>query len=202
MNGGTESSTGSITYYTNGVVTGYANGTTTGGNSPPNASAQGTATIYFEVFGPANVSVPLIITASGSTSASGVRAETSINVGYGAGSLLACSGAGQLAGACGSEPTSFTGSKDFNLTSDGLTDYNVTVTGNSTDGPGSFSATVDPMIEINPTFPDASEFTLVFSSNDVTPVPEPSSWILMSSVLVGILGAGWIRLKGGDLRRS
>jgi hypothetical protein len=183
--GGCESSTASITY-NDGGVSGYANGTTSGGAGVANASGDGDAVVYFEIEGPAGILVPLIITADGTTSATGVEASSLIQVYFGGGSFLACSGTGPSAESCGSEPASFSGSQSFNLESDELSDYEVIVAGSSTEGTGSFSAALDPTVEINPSFADASEFSLVFSPN--VSVPEPSALTLGSLGLLGMLG--------------
>jgi PEP-CTERM motif len=183
--GGCESSTASITY-DNGGLSGYVNGSTSGGVEVANASADGSATVFFEIEGPASVLVPLIITASGTTSATGVEALGNIEVDSGGGSFLACSGTGSAVESCGSEPASFSGSQSFTLESNVLSDYGVTIGGSSTGGTGSFSAMVDPTVEIDPSFADAGEFTLVFSPNVST--PEPSTLALLSLGLLGMLG--------------
>jgi hypothetical protein len=185
--GGSESSFATLSY-NNGDITGSVNGSTVGGVATADASAQSSATIYFYASGPANVLVPLVLAASGTTSASGPATEAQVQVSSAGGSFVACSATGGQVGACGSEPTSFSGVKDFSLTSDVLSDYGVIITGDSALGTGSFSANLDPMITIDPTFlTNNPEFSLVFSPNvgGPTPVPEPVSLALLSTALAG-----------------
>jgi hypothetical protein len=62
-------------------------------------------------------------------------------------------------------------------------------------GAGLALATVDPYVEIDPSFPMADQFSLVFSpyiGNAVaapTAVPEPSALVLMSSVMLAFVAA-------------
>jgi hypothetical protein len=64
-----------------------------------------------------------------------------------------------------------------------------------TNGPyptGSASAYLDPIFYIDPTFPDASEYSIVISpgigNSPVSGVPEPSTWAMM---LLGVAGLGF-----------
>jgi hypothetical protein len=183
--GGCENSSVTLSY-SGGTASASANGTTSGGNGVPNATAGGTVIFYFIVSGPANTEVPLIVTASGSTSASGVDVISQSQFMSPGGSFDACSSSGAgAAGACsngtgGVEPTSYSGQKLFSVSSDTLEDIEVIVSGASSSGSGTWSASVDPTVEINPDFADAAEFTIEFSPN-VAPanMPEPPTWTLL-----------------------
>jgi hypothetical protein len=57
---------------------------------------------------------------------------------------------------------------------------------------GRASAIADPTFQIDPTFPYANDFQLVFS--DVgTPVPEPNYWA--SVLMVTVVTAVWRKIK-------
>jgi hypothetical protein len=69
-----------------------------------------------------------------------------------------------------------------------------------------FVATADPLIQIDPSYADAKDFSLAFSDDIVetqtaSPVPEPSTWLLMLAGF-GILGArhGWRSLRARSRR--
>jgi hypothetical protein len=186
VEGGCESSKASIAY-NNGTVAGANSGMTSGGIAVANASGFGSATFFFDVLGPSNVLVPLIITASGSTSASGPEAVDQVQVSFAGGQFYACSGTGPEVAACGSASSSFSGSKSFSLESNLLSDVEVTISGSSTGGTGGFSGMVDPMITIDPNFAIANEFSLLFSPG-VNPVPEPSG-LTLALVLLALLSA-------------
>ncbi|HEY6345323.1 MAG TPA: PEP-CTERM sorting domain-containing protein [Bryobacteraceae bacterium] len=49
-----------------------------------------------------------------------------------------------------------------------------------------FSVFTDPTFEIDPSFPFASDFELVFSTDDVGTAPEPSTFGLMVLGIIGI----------------
>ena len=61
------------------------------------------------------------------------------------------------------------------------------------DAPGvssaaSFSATLDPTVTIDPIYLESHPgYSLVFSPNPSTPVPEPGAWSMM---LIGVAGLG------------
>lgn len=197
--GGCESSSAEL-IYSAGLLSGYAYGTASGGKATPGAGAQSYGAFFFEVVGPSGVEVPLIFSASGATTASGPDTTSSVTAETSGVNFYACSASGS-AGGCGGEPASFSGSQFFLLPSNSLSDVIVIDSGEAGSGTGSFSAVSDPMITIDPTFADASKFTLEFSAapgdtgggGGSSPVPEPSTFTL--------LGTGLLALSG-TMRRS
>jgi hypothetical protein len=71
---------------------------------------------------------------------------------------------------------------------------------------GSWSASVDPIFEIDPGLSDAADFALEISAPFATTAPEPSSFSLVASaILLALLGAGVYRklqTKPGSSRLS
>ncbi len=195
--GGCENSSVTLAY-SGGTASASAGGTTSGGSGVPNAVAGGEVVFFFIVSGPANTQVPLIFTASGSTSASGFDASSQSQFMSPGGSFDACSESGSPGvcsnGSGGLEPTSYSGQKLFSVSSNTLEDIEVIVAGGSTSGSGSWSASVDPTVEINPAFPDADEFTIEFSPN-VAPanMPEPATWTLLVIAMAALFCATQFR---------
>ena len=149
-------------------------------------------TYYFEVLGSLSVPVLIDITGTGSASATsdndfGQYAASGFDTPFG--DLSACYSSG--VGACSpgvSIPTSFSTTLSGYLTPGII--YEIDVTAGGTAGGfygSSFSASADPQVAIDPSFPDASDFTLEFSPNFTSAAPEPSS---MSLLLVACLSLG------------
>ena len=113
------------------------------------------------------------------------------------GQFTACAGAGPSAASCKGQGTSFSGTQKGFGNIDVLSDYEVIVTGNASGGSGQYSATLDPSVVIDPTFPDASAYSIVFSPNvggsAGSTVPEPSTWALLVVGFAGLGIAGWRR---------
>ena len=145
---------------------------------------------YFSVapLGAVSEPVPLIFTGSGSTSASGLDSGANAVFDTPGGVLYACSG---VEGFCGAKPSSFSGTLTYDAIPNAL--YDIEVIANGGSSVGGFSATVDPMVEIDPTFADAADFALEFSANPTTTtIPEPPTWTL---VILGLGMATFSRMR-------
>lgn len=199
FNGGTEGGSSMSTAsasYSGGSASASGSGSTSGGVSTADSSGLGLVTFYFSVAGsaPGVTFVPLLFSGSVSTSATGPDAVGEAYFETPGGQINACSATGLAIGACGSLPASNSGTLSYNASPGDLYDIGVIASGSSSLGTGSWSASVDPMVEINPTFVYASDFTLVFSPDlPGTSVPEPSSSLLLGAGLFALIGAGLYR---------
>ncbi len=199
FNGGSEGGSESSFASAAPGLTVSASGSTSGGVSVANASAQGIITVYYEVTGPADIPVPLIISGSGSTSASGPNATAEAYIYYADGSLYTCSST--IVGPCGSEPAS--GSLDAveftNTTANALNDLEVIATGDSTGGSGSFSAYISCVsLTIDPTWLESNPgYRLKFGANAEATLCPPT----VTAHVTGTLGAnGWYVSKTTTLK--
>ena len=143
----------------------------------------------FVVSGPASVDVPLLVMGSASTSASGllVGAEADIDVGGYPGASVGVSTFGGPSSWAGflavSEYTNIPVGVGLSLVA-------------YTQGGGSADASIDPVIEIDPSFPDASLYSITFSpglgnsfSPAISPIPAPMSLSFLGTGLIGLLVA-------------
>lgn len=179
--------------YLNGVATISANGSSTGlaGSSPPQLYSQVEVDINFEVVGPVNyLSVPVIYSASGTTSATGGYATVGF-AGYNTSSLIACSPSISCAPG---DKSSFSGFLDGTVYSNVSVDFGLNLYGQSGgnfSGPGSWSAMVDPTVQIDPTFlANNPGYSLIIDPNPTTTssVPEPGNLLLLSTGMIGLAG--------------
>ncbi len=135
------------------------------GSGPPNSDGTATIQIYFEIAGPLLSTVPVIFAGTETTSASaGYFGATAIFTPPGA-----TSGTGIISATYGTGPSGYPASQTFSdtvkLSSDRV--YSVTYEAGAS-GPapqsgstGMAQATLDPTITIDPTFAQASDFTLI-----------------------------------------
>jgi hypothetical protein len=199
FNGGSEGGSESSFASAAPGLTVSASGSTSGGVSVANASAQGLIIVYYEVTGPADIPVPLIISGSGSTAASGPNATAEAYIYYADGSLYTCSST--IVGPCGSEPAS--GSLDAveftNTTANALNDLEVIATGDSTGGSGSFSAYISCVsLTIDPTWLESNPgYKLKFGANAEATLCPPT----VTAHVTGTLGSnGWYVSKTTTLK--
>jgi hypothetical protein len=185
-------------------------GNSYGGPSAYVASAMGIIQYYYAVFGPARVSVPMLISASVSTSVLGGVSGTVAGVSglvtwdtdnLGTRVIRACSA---LSGAsCGLLSASASVVDDpFFVTSNPGAPYGIILRLDGSTGPSIltsyFSGSVDPLVSIDPTWLlDHPDYRLVFSSNiaaETAPVPEPPTSTLLLTGL-GLIGVFACRRK-------
>lgn len=192
--GGSESSTATASYGSDGAAV-SGSGSTSGGTSTADSSANATVTYYLEVIPIGSVSepVPLIFSATGLTSASGPNAEALAYFETPGGGLYACSATGGAVGTCGAEPSSYSSSIDYSVSPNVPYDVEVLASGSSSLGSGSWSASVDPQVVIDPTFADAADFTLEFSPVTTTPLPVALPLFGAGLSVIGLLG--WRRKR-------
>jgi hypothetical protein len=195
FNGGSEGGTASDTAtasYGGGDASVSASGSTVGGVATANSAGQGMVTYFLmvaRIAGSGSELVPLIFTGSGTTSASGPFTTAYAYFETPGGQLYACSASGSAVGTCGTLPSSNSGSIDYSVSSNTLYDVQVIASGSSGLGSGTWSASVDPQVEINPSFADANDFTLEFSPGAPSAItPEPSSTLMLGTGLLALLG--------------
>ncbi|MGC1106261.1 MAG: PEP-CTERM sorting domain-containing protein [Candidatus Acidiferrales bacterium] len=160
-----------------------------GGTVDEGLQDSGEVVFAFAVVGPAGVQVPLIATAFGQAQGGGGDwGEAGFHI-VGTSVLFAACSDPSAPSACSSYPNAFGGSEDFSAVAGCC--YYVVVSaegGGGITGPsGTWFASVDPMITINPSFADASEFSLEFSAGPMTSTtPEPGTFLLLGSGLLGL----------------
>ena len=197
--GGTQTSTATAAYGL-GDASVSANGSTVGGLNTAVSSAHAVVLYYVEAVQtgstPVPVSqVPLIFSGSVTTTASGIQASASASFETPAGAINACSSS---TGPCGFPSASNSGTFNYNALAGTIYDIEVNAGGGSGVGSGTYFASADPEVEIDPSFAYASDFTVEFSpgptssggggTNPPPSVPEPSNLALLSVALPALLG--------------
>lgn len=182
--------------YNSGNVIGYLSGSSNLGSS---STTQASAFIFFYVDGPAGYTVPILLSAA----STGAYAPTAFGTDAMADTtvvspefvtLEACA-LSIIPGVCTNEgkvvPHSFDTSVEAFVPSDFQSQYDVYLQAGSGDG-GSYSVGIDPTIRIDPTFPEANEFSIIFSPNVAgSAIPEPAAWTMMLLGFAGLGFAGW-----------
>ena len=169
-----------------------ASASATYSTSGPNSSeVYAYVSYYFEVFGPAGVQVPIIVSASSAftTSATTVQGyETgdlllTVTIGNQPQSTAACVAVNYRGAAC-TVPSSFSVNEAFTTSSNILNQIQlslITIVNAGIEAGSSAAITgyIDPVVTIDPAFARAGEFTLLFSAGvgnlPPTSVDEPSS---------------------------
>jgi hypothetical protein len=194
--------------FTNGTA--ITSGTTSLGGPPSvsvassvsgsgQAISQAYEEYWFRVDGPAGVMVPIIIDANGGVTQSLTTPNSAqLYLGTPSGtSLLAsaclgtpainCTSLGSKANFSIAAPITVTSNANYNLQMDV---YAVAQINNGTDVQSAF---IDPFVSIDPTFLSNNPgFSLEFSQgilNEVSAVPEPSTWAM---VILGFFGVGFV----------
>jgi hypothetical protein len=136
----------------------------------------------FEVLGPPQVPVPIRI--SGAASASGFEFGGEITLGLFNFPLTDVTLLQFTS--LGTAPPDGRFTIDTFATSDSVSQMFVGVGCTSFKGGGLCRSTIDPTIEIDPSFADASEFKLIGSTGLTSSVPEPSGLILLGTGLFAV----------------
>jgi hypothetical protein len=148
-------------------------------------SAGWTTQYFFAVEGSVNESVPLQFSATFSTGGNADAVEDVAGVG---GNVLGlnqfvCT-ISNVQGSCGSYPPNFAGSIDFSVASNTVFEIETEASAGALNG---FAfANVDPIMVIDPSFPDAGLFTIFYGpgfSPAGSPVSEPGGIFLLGSSL-------------------
>jgi hypothetical protein len=175
--------------------------------NPDGSGAEATIDYYFEAVGPTNTSVIFDIEAAGSASETGsgtAFAHLYLNGSPTIGSppVLASACSSFQANGCGSISSGFFLNSVFGAQSNTVQEIEIDVDGSANPNGGTYGASVDPTIIIDPGFLAANPgFTLEFSSNVIqesiseTPIPATLPLFASGMCALGLLG----RRKKRDL---
>jgi len=199
----TECAAGTATdFYSDGSASASVNGSTSGDIYSLSTNNAAGVAFFFTVAGPAGQSVPILIAGTGSTSVepseTGTIAFASSTVAFfpipnsddGEEQLYGCSAIGTTA-VCLS-PSGYSATLAYDAIPGTVYEIDVGTTCDGGSGNTSCSASADPMVEINPAFAEASEYSLEFSPNPAgtgtgtAPTPEPSTVGLLALGLIGV----------------
>jgi PEP-CTERM motif len=146
------------------------------------AEASADYTYYFEVEGPSG-SVPVLVLAAG-------QAQTTSTAYYSDATFDIQNGGtyevNESADATANTPASFSFNQTVDMSANSVQEVDISA-GVSIGFTGSGNAWVDPQISIDPTFANASEYTLVFSPNFV-PEPPATRLLIFGFGLGGLFG--------------
>jgi hypothetical protein len=171
-----------------------------GGSHTDVSDATAELNYYFEFVGPAGPNIPFVFHTNMLTSnfdLGGAYAHIRVNSDPGDLaspdfnlSLTACSNpSSQVVFQCSGDPVSLGGTFSLFATPNQAANIDMTVQVAAI-GDGTGFASADPMITIDPLFPNASDYTLIISDgvgNDLpSSVPEPSEWTLLLLALAGL----------------
>jgi len=138
----------------------------------------------FSVTGPSGL-VPILVTASATTAASGDAGATAAWIFDQVTVETACSTSGVVSFCSGMPPASFAGTTPLSVYA-GVANTIEIIAATAASGPaGSATARLDPSIQIDPSFPDASQYQLALSDG-VGNAPEPSAVELGACTLLAL----------------
>lgn len=196
VTGGSTTSFASISY-SGGSMSLASDATSVGG--PLEGSSESEGSFDFEVLGPAGM-VPMDFSATGTTKVTGPGglADADFNISGTTAKLVACSSS--TASDCTGLPSLFSGAVSFDVQANQVYTVNLDahcLAASSLVEGTTCSATLDPMVTVNPSFVDKGLYSLIVSPNVAGVVPEPASWAVM---LIGLFGIGALCRRGRIVR--
>jgi hypothetical protein len=183
--------------YLNGTASIMASGYNT--NDTYNSVVSTEVSFFFEAVGSKSEPVPVDISGNGSASSTcvnvnecGIYGTASLDTPFGdatacSSNLVAGDGGCSVGTPTNIEKNPFSLTLSGDITPGTIYEVDVTAGGTSASFAGSsFTASMDPQVVIAPSFADANDFTLEFSPNPPSTVPEPSSISLLLVVFLGL----------------